>query len=148
MQESHHHVYFHKHQNLGLLILRLALSAIFIHEGWLHLSNIHATIAFFGKLGLAPFVAYLVGIIEFIGGLFVLFGFFTRLGALGFVAIMIGVMFSVPGHGGYLNGHDYEFALAGASLALAVLGSGAYSLHDAFCKCGKKNPSSFFVILK
>jgi uncharacterized membrane protein YphA (DoxX/SURF4 family) len=126
--------------SLGLLILRLSLATIFIHQGWVHLANIHGTIAFFGKLGLPAFVAYLVGIVELVGGILALFGIWTRLAALGFVAIMIGVFYSTPSHGGFLSGHDYEFALAGASLALSLLGSGGYSVHAWFCKCSEKNP--------
>lgn len=124
--------------SLALLVLRLSLGIIFVHQGWMHLENIHGTIAFFGKIGLVPFFAYAVGIIELVGGALAILGLWTRLAALGFVVIMIGVLFTVPGRGGYLNGHDYEFALAGASLALALLGSGFYSI-SSFCKCSQKN---------
>ena len=116
-------------QDIGLLLMRLVVAAIFINEGYGKLSDISGTVMFFAHLGLAPWLVYVVGIIEFVGGIAMLLGIFTGYAGIGFVVVLIGVIFTGHvTHGGFFFGHSYEFTLLTASLALALIGPGRFSL--------------------
>jgi len=55
--------------DLGLLLIRIALAIVFIAHGWQKLQNSSGVVGFFGSLGFAPIFAYLVIIIELLGGI-------------------------------------------------------------------------------
>ncbi len=64
--------------NAGLLLVRLALAAVFLYHGITKFQNLDGTVAFFGQLGFAPFFAYLVATVETVGGAAMLLGVWTR----------------------------------------------------------------------
>ncbi|HLD81699.1 MAG TPA: DoxX family protein, partial [Patescibacteria group bacterium] len=68
-----------KMKDYALLALRIAVGVIFIYQGWLKLNNIEFVTTMFDEVGipLAGFFAYLVAIVEFLGGIAVLVGFYT-----------------------------------------------------------------------
>jgi uncharacterized membrane protein YphA (DoxX/SURF4 family) len=68
-------------------------------------------------------------IIETVGGVLMILGFFVRYVALLFVGVMLGVfVFTKAGKGNFM-GHELEFTLLTASLAIVFLGSGKYSIQ-------------------
>lgn len=83
-------------QHFLLLAIRLYWGFSFFQAGWGKLNNIQPVINFFGNLGipLPTFNAYLVGGVETIGGLFLLFGFASRLAAIPLSITMIAALFT------------------------------------------------------
>ena len=55
------------HKDWALLILRVALGAVFIVHGYDKLANLVATQQFFVAIGLPAFLALVVGAVEFVG---------------------------------------------------------------------------------
>jgi uncharacterized membrane protein YphA (DoxX/SURF4 family) len=120
--------------NLGILFIRFALAIVFIAHGWQKLSNMTGTVSFFDSLGLPMFVAYLVMILELLGGILMLLGLCTRYAAVGFVVVMLGVIFTVKMSKGFLGGYEFELTLLLASLAVMMLGPGNYTIRKLFNK--------------
>jgi len=81
--------------NTGLLFLRIGVGVIFIITGYMKVSNMPQTVEYFANLGFSAFWAYLVGVIEFFGGLIVLFGvgIYTRVSAKLLSIIMLVAMY-------------------------------------------------------
>jgi putative oxidoreductase len=121
--------------DLGTLILRLGLAAIFIMHGF---ALIYQAEAVTYKLSLS--MQRVVGWAELACGLALLVGFLSRLAAVGVIVIMIGAIEMVTGTKGFLPisfspagfnfepGAAYNFIIIVACLALLVLGSGRLSV--------------------
>ncbi|MSU55933.1 MAG: DoxX family protein [Candidatus Taylorbacteria bacterium] len=119
----------------GLLVLRIGVGLIFIVTGYMKVSDLAGTVAFFGTLGFAPFWAYLVAFVELIGGVMVLLGVYTRIASKLLAIIMIVAV--------YVMRHDMQtvmmsFSVLFSTLALHLAGGGKYSLMKGCCggKCG------------
>jgi len=96
----------------GLLIIRLALAAVFIAHGWSKLQNLEGTVGFFESLGLAAFFAYLVSAIELVGGIAMLLGIFTDWAGLLLAIVMLGAIYFPPSKSGFaLSQFAMEFQL-------------------------------------
>ena len=132
----------------GLAILRIVLGIIFVYHGADKLfGGIVDTTGFFGMVGI-PFpalMAWLVGLVEFGGGLALILGFFARIGALLLVPVMLVAIATVHLGNGFANvnivgmgesgpifglpGWEYNFALLGGLLAVAFGGPGRWALR-------------------
>lgn len=122
-----------RNADIGLLIARLGLAYIFIEHSLQKLSNIPGSVKFFGHLGLPmpTFTLYLVCGVELLGGICMLLGVFTEIAGLLLAVDMLGVIITVrtgPMAHGILAGHEFEFMLLIMSLAVALIGSGRFSL--------------------
>ena len=129
------------------IFARLTLGIIFFAHGsqkllgWFGGSGWSGTIQFFEQSGVPPFLAGLLIITEFFGGIAIILGFFTRLAALGLTIAMLVAIFKVHlPNGFFLNwfnvpnmGHgvEYNLALIGLSLSLLVWGGGNLSVDQA-----------------
>ncbi len=103
--------------------------------GWFG-GNIEGTAGFFAKIGLEPALAlaYLVGVVEFFGGLLLALGLFTRVAAGCIVVLLLVAAFKVHlGSGYFWNAGGYEYPLYWAIVSLAILlrGGGELSLDRA-----------------
>ncbi len=90
--------------------------------------NIDGTAGFFAKIGLEPALplAYLVGGIEFFGGLLLLIGLWTRPVAAATFVLMLVAAFKVHlANGFFWSNGGYEYPLMWALLALAIAFRGA-----------------------
>lgn len=134
---------FEKLRPLSLLLLRLALGAIFLYHGYPKLfTHTRDTMQFFSRSGLPAFSVYVVGILEFFGGILLVAGLFTRIvglllaGEMALALWKVHALLSKP-----LQVHDYEFplTLAVAAFALATFGAGALSLDQAISPQGRKS---------
>jgi putative oxidoreductase len=117
-------------QPLGLLILRLAMGAIFLTHGYPKLAQPSGPLqAMFVQHGLPAQLVYVSGVLEAFGGLLLIAGLFTRGTAL-LLALEMGVAILKIHNHGIMALHEYEFplALACASLALATVGAGVVSV--------------------
>ena len=122
--------------DLALLIIRLAVGAIFIAHGSQKLFGA------FGGMGLSKTVEmmgggaipYLVTIGEFFGGIGIVFGFLSRFSAAAIAVIMIGAIVKVHWAGGFFapKGFEYNLALIGLLLPIVICGPGRFSIGQFF----------------
>jgi putative oxidoreductase len=128
-------------QPLALLVMRLALGAIFIAHGSQKVfGGIGKFEGMLSGMGIPWYMAYVVAAAEFGGGILVLAGFLTRLGALGIFCDMAVAIAKVHLKNGLRGPNGYEFPLACAALAFALifLGAGPISLDWAIWGGGGK----------
>jgi len=128
------------------IFARLTLGIIFFAHGsqkllgWFGGSGWSGTIQFFEQSGVPPFLAGLLIITEFFGGIAIILGFFTRLAALGLTTAMLVAIFKVHLQNGFFlnwfnvpnmgHGIEYSLALIGLSLSLLVWGAGNLSVDQ------------------
>ncbi|MBD3274250.1 MAG: DoxX family membrane protein [Candidatus Marinimicrobia bacterium] len=118
------------------LLLRIALGAVFIVHGYAKLTGMDGTIGFFGKIGipLPAFSAWLVALVEFLGGISVLLGIFTRISAGLIAIVMVVAMITVKFAQGFSGGWEFDFVLFMMALALVIKGDGEFSLDKVVGK--------------
>jgi len=123
-------------RNVGLLALRLAVGIIFISHGWGKLADIGTTTSMFENFGFpaAAFFAWLVGLVEFVGGLAVFFGFFVRAAAKLLAIVMLTALLFVHTKMPF-SAAELPLALLGANLALFGLGGGDWVISKKDCTC-------------
>lgn len=124
-------------KEFGMLILRVALGAVFAVHGWDKLENIEATLVSFSYLGLSSFLAYLVTWAELLSGLALIAGVFTNIAGYLIAAIMAFAMVLVKFKVGFVGGYEFDLILFASALAVAFHGAGPYSLSGALCGCGR-----------
>jgi putative oxidoreductase len=114
--------YLDRLQPLALLIMRLALGAIMVVHGYHKVfGGLHHHADLVASLGLPRWSAYLSSFAEFIGGLLVLLGLFTRVAALAICIDLSVAIAKVHFHNGLTGNGGYEFPLALATLAFALI---------------------------
>lgn len=128
--------------NTGITVVRVLLGIImFVHGsqkllGWFGGYGFTGTMGFLTGMQHLPYIiALLVILIEFFGGLFLIFGFAARIAAFGLIIQFIGIIVTVHGQfgffmnwGGDQKGEGYEYHLLVIAMALAVLINGAGAL--------------------
>lgn len=118
--------------DLGLLLLRVGVGAVFLYHGWDKVGNMEGVIGFFGSLGFPPALAYLVAWIETLGGIALILGVYARHAALltAIVALVALVKVHLP-NGFSISAGGYEFILVllVGSLAVLMVGAGRYVLY-------------------
>lgn len=120
---------FWNNPNVGLLLIRLGLAAIFIVSGTMKLMNVPGVTAFFGKIGVAPIFVYIVAIVELVGGISMLLGFWTRVSGWLLAINMFFAIYLVRYSAGFAGtGYAYETMLLLAALGISFTGPGQYAL--------------------
>jgi putative oxidoreductase len=118
--------------NSGIILLaRVLLAILFIVAGFGKLTGGAAGLSgMLGGMGFpAPMlVAYLVGIIEFVGGLAILVGFVTRPVAYVLALFTVGTILIAHMGADQSTQAMKNLAIVGGFLLLAVTGAGAYSV--------------------
>ena len=123
-----------KRLDIALLVLRLVLAAVFITHGYAKLFHMgfSGVTGFFTTLGvpLSGVAGPFISLLEFIGGIALLFGAFTRVFAFLLACDMLGAIILVHAKNGYAAPKGVEAVLGnfGMAVALALLGAGAYSI--------------------
>ncbi len=141
--------------DLAVLLLRLVIGALLFGHGtqklfgWFGGPGFAGTRAMFeGHLRLRPatFWTVMAGLTEAGGGLLLATGLLSPLGSLAVIAAML--MAAILAHWPRLwlteNGMEYTLVLIAAATAVALGGSGAYSL-DALLGIALPAPSTFLV---
>lgn len=130
------------HASLAALILRIVLGVIFVAHGYPKLfkePGLKGVSGFLQTLKVpAPlFFAYVVGIVEFFGGILVIIGLLTRPAVILIAINMLVAMWTLKFktglvskvmEGGWVGGYELDLALFAMAIALAVLGAGAFSI--------------------
>jgi putative oxidoreductase len=114
--------YLDRLQPLALVGMRLALGAIMVGHGYHKVfGGLHHHAQFVSGLGLPAWSAYLSSLTEFFGGLMILAGLFTRLAAFA-MCIDLGVaIWKVHWPHGLMGEGGFEFPLALATIAFALI---------------------------
>lgn len=118
----------------GIALLRLALGVLLLAHGGLKflVFTLAGTAGFFASVGFPAWMAYVVAPAEVLAGLALIVGFQTRRVALLTLPILLGALSVHLGNGWVFSslngGWEFPAFLAVASLAQALLGSGALSL--------------------
>lgn len=114
-------------------ILRIAFGLIMINHGWAKLSGGAAGVAtFFGSKGIpaSGAAAWVVIIVELIGGLCIVLGIVPRLWSLLFAVVMVVAILvaKLPDSKGFLGGFELEFLLLFVALFIATKGGGSLAV--------------------
>ncbi len=129
--------------DVGPLILRLALGIIFLYHGWPKLNpgspmkGPAGVAGFLQQMGipLPTFFAWVVALLETVGAVLLILGLGTRiLGVLFAVDMLVATLLvkrrfmKVPFMAQQATGWEFDFALLAASLALVFMGAGRLAL--------------------
>ena len=121
--------------DFGTLVLRLALGTMWISHALLKLLvfTLPGTAQFFDSVGFPGWLAYPVFAAEILGGTAILLGIYARQVSLLLVPILLGAVWVHLPNGWVFSakngGWEYPVFLAIASLALWLLGDGAFALR-------------------
>lgn len=119
----------HKLLAYGPLPIRILAGITFLAHGLPKFENIAGTQGFFGSVGLPPELALPIGLLEVIGGIFLLVGVVTRIAAALFIIDMIGAIFLVKLPDGFVGGYELELLLIAISVSLLLTGPGRISIE-------------------
>ena len=111
---------------LALLALRVALGIIMIAHGYPKVfGGLSEHVHHVSNLGLPGWMACCSAAAEFFGGILLLVGLFTRVAALAIFINMTVAIWKVHWKNGLLGNGGYQFPLALAAIALALIFFGA-----------------------
>ena len=120
----------------GPLIVRVVLGSLFIINGLPKLVNLEQTQGFFDMMGLPADLALLIGLLEVVGGLFLILGLLTRIVALLFAIEMISAFIIVNISNVVVLPEGYELGLLSIpilfmaiSISLMLTGPGRFSIE-------------------
>jgi putative oxidoreductase len=125
---------------IGKVILRIVVGlTFFIHGLSKFQGGISNTVGFFDSLGLPGFTAYVVALVELIGGIALILGLGTRIVTLLFALIMIGAIFTAKLSAGFLGngqmaGYELDLVLLAASIYFVFADGSQLSLDQKFLK--------------
>lgn len=123
-------------QNIGIIILRVVLGFIFAVHGFQKFQAGLGNIAgFFDSIGIPGFLAYVVAIIELVGGILLILGVGTRVISALLAIIMVGATFTAKFSIGFvgangLAGYEFDVALAAMAIYFIFAGAGQYSVDQ------------------
>ena len=121
--------------DVGLLLFRLALGAVFIAHGgqkmfgWFGGKGLEATVNGMAEGGIPVALAYLAAFTEFFGGIAMVIGLLTRLAGLGLGITMAVAVFKVHLAGGFFE-FEFPLVLMLLSFGLMLTGPGRLALAD------------------
>lgn len=126
------------HPGLGLFLIRLGIGIIFVNHGVMKLTNMGATIGFFntvipGPSAVVTVLAWVVALVETLGGIAMILGIYTRIAGWLLAAVMLFAVIFVKSKMPFVAG-EIDLMLLVASLGIAVGGPGKLALCAG---CGK-----------
>jgi putative oxidoreductase len=117
--------------SLGLMFIAHALLKYFVF-------TLPGTVKFFESIGLPGPLAYFTFFAELVGGALILAGIGTRWVAAALVPVLLGATWAHAGNGWLFNapngGWEYPAFLTVASIAVALLGDGAFTLRSLWAE--------------
>ncbi|MCL7749829.1 DoxX family protein [Halalkalibacter alkaliphilus] len=121
-----------KRSEVGLFIVRVVLGMTFFLHGLDKFQNGISNIAgWFESIGLPGFLAYIVAVIELVGGVIMVLGIGTRIVGILFALVMAGAIITVKLPLGFLDGFELDVVLLAMSIQIAITGSAFLSLGQA-----------------
>lgn len=119
------------YQIYGPTILRFALGAVLVAHGYKKLVGDKSGFAsYLESLKFWPgkFWAWLVTLVEFVGGILLILGLWMQLAALVLAVQFLVIVFYVQRGKSFMGGWEFDFLIFMSLLALLILGPGALSL--------------------
>lgn len=123
-------------QEHGIALLRISLGIVFlVHSAFLKIFifTMPGTVSFFEGLGLPGWFAYVVLVVETVGGILLVLGVQARWAALALLPIALGATWAHWGNGWMFaftdGGWEYPAYLAVLCIAQFLLGDGAFALR-------------------
>jgi putative oxidoreductase len=116
---------------LPVLILRIALGAIFIVHGWKKMRDLKQNAKNFEAMGFRPGKLFgtAAALLEFVGGILLLFGLFTTsIAALFILEFAVILIWRWVKRMPFVGGWELDLLILASVIALFSLGAGAYSL--------------------
>ncbi|MEM6160224.1 DoxX family protein [Erwinia sp. P6884] len=131
-----------KFEDAGFLVARILMPILFIVAGWGKISGYEGTQQYMESMGVPGFFLPLTILLEFGGGLAILFGFLTRFTAI--VTVVFTLLTAVLFHSdASVAGNSINFmknlSIAGGYLLLFITGPGAISIDHLLRKKTKLN---------
>ena len=126
--------------DVALAVLRAVIGTVFIAHGGqkLVVFGLAGVAGAFGSMGipLAGIVGPAVALVEFVGGLALVFGLLTRISAAALAVVMTGAVLLVHLPAGFFapNGIEFSLTLFAASVALALTGAGRFSVDATLAR--------------
>lgn len=114
-----------------VLILRIALGAIFIAHGWPKLRDLKQTAKNFDAMGFKPgkLSGTIAAILEFFGGILILIGLAVGpVSALFIIEFAVIIIWRLGKRMPFIGGWELDLLIFAAVIALFALGGGAYSI--------------------
>jgi putative oxidoreductase len=117
--------------DLGILLLRLMVSLVFVTSGWSHVTKSAERAK---SIGMSQGFTIFLGVAEVAGGLGVAFGVLTQLAALGLMVVMLGAVYLkiFAWHTGFwgekASGWHYDLILILINLLILFADGGRYVL--------------------
>lgn len=126
-----------KFEDVGFLIARILMPVLFIVAGWGKITGYAGTQQYMESMGVPGFFLPLTILLEFGGGLAILFGFLTRFTA--FVTVIFTLLTAFLFHSdASVAGNSINFmknmSIAGGYLLLFITGPGALSIDHLLRK--------------
>lgn len=120
-----------KLDDVGILVARILMPILFIVSGWGKITAWAATQQYMESMGVPGILLPLIVLLEFGGGLAILFGFLTRTTAL-FTAVFT-LLTAIIFHSNFAEGVNAimfmkNLSITGGFLLLAITGPGVYSI--------------------
>jgi len=140
----------YKLRQWSLALFRAALGVIFLYHGYLKLfapGGFKGTIGFFSMIGIPypPYAALLVSLVEFAGGLFLIFGFLAKWASLALIINMLVALFKVHLQNGFLianNGLEFVALIILSLIVILLNGPGSLSLDRAILGAEEEHTGS------
>ncbi|NRG46040.1 DoxX family protein [Bacillus sp. CRN 9] len=124
---------------IAAAILRVVLGVVFFMHGVSKFQDgIGNTVGFFESLGLPGFGAYIVALIELIGGLAMILGIGTRIISILFAFIMVGAITMVKIDEGFF-GIEFDLVLMAMSICLAIVNKSYLALDNVLSRNKNQN---------
>ncbi len=119
-----------------LLLVRVMVGLVFAYHGYQKLMDISGTAGFFTNVGIpgGELTAWLVALVELLGGLALIAGVYTSYAAILLTIVMIVAILMVHLGQGF-KGMEYQLVLLATSLGLVFSGPGKYSAWGGKCGC-------------
>ena len=120
-----------QYNDVGLILLRITIAVIFIYHGLPKLSKAKAMSA---MMGMPAGMIFMLGMVEAVASLGLVFGVYTQLSALILAIVMVGatgmkiMKWGVPFAAMDKTGWEFDFILFFASLAILFSGGGSIGI--------------------
>jgi putative oxidoreductase len=118
----------------GFFLIRVMAGIIFMVHGISKLNNMEGTIGFFASLGFGALLAWVVALIETLGGFALVIGYFSKFFAAALSIVLLVAIIKVKSHIGF-GAAEIDLMLLATTLSVLFSGCGAYSV----CNIGHKN---------
>jgi len=134
--------YLDRLQPLALFVMRLSLGVIMVAHGYQNtFRHLHDHVHLVASLGLPAWLGYVSSFTELLGGLLILVGLFTRPAAFAVCIDLVVAIWKIHWHNGLMAEHGYEFPLAIATIAFALIffGGGQIAIDHVLRGGGTSN---------